>query len=268
MKSAAARNGALATDDHSLSSVRVAVSVSDHSSSRKARALARNLGLPLVPIGEAAAYNYLLVWATDRLELRDNHTRRPLYVDLAWLSAQRGRRAISRRQPLARAMGARTQNIVDATAGFGDDAFLLTAMGYRVIAVERSAVVAALLHDGVRRASKDKVLHEMLDRRLRIVTGDARDVLPRLRPRPDTIYVDPMFPPKRRRSALAHKAVRVLRDLVGHDDDAPELLRVCLRRARRRVVVKRPHYAPPLAFDPSASYTGKLVRYDVYIVKD
>jgi 16S rRNA (guanine1516-N2)-methyltransferase len=77
--------------------------------------------------------------------------------------------------------------------------------------------------------------------------------------------MDPMFPPKRKCSALAKKSLRVLRDLVGDDEDALELFEICRRHAANRVVVKRPDHVPPLFANPTTSYEGKLVRYDVYI---
>ena len=104
-----------------------------------------------------------------------------------------------------------------------------------------------------------------MSERLQSVNGDSRALLPALAPRPDAIYLDPMFPPKRRQSAAVKKEMRLLRELVGDDADAPELLEISRRVARDRVVVKRPDDAPPLAPDPSMSLTGKLVRYDVYL---
>jgi hypothetical protein len=55
-------------------------------------------------------------------------------------------------------------------------------------------------------------------------------------PPPDAVYLDPMFPPKRKASALAKKSIRMVRALVGDDDDALELFAAALRsspRARR-----------------------------------
>jgi 16S rRNA (guanine1516-N2)-methyltransferase len=81
------------------------------------------------------------------------------------------------------------------------------------------------------------------------------------------VYIDPMFPPKRRGSALPPKAAQMLRELVGHDTDAAELLAAARSIARSRVVVKRPDHAPPLADPVDAQYKGKLVRYDVYVTR-
>ncbi|MEK6592435.1 MAG: class I SAM-dependent methyltransferase, partial [Pseudomonadota bacterium] len=106
-----------------------------------------------------------------------------------------------------------------------------------------------------------------LSERLRLVNGDSRALLPTLTPRPDALYLDPMFPPKRRKSAAVKKEMRLLRELVGDDADALELLEISRGIAHDRVVVKRPDDAPPLAPDPSMSLTGKLVRYDVYLAR-
>ncbi len=232
-----------------------------------AHRLARELNLAVVDIAGVTRFHYILVKTPERLELRDNFNRRarPLYVDISASAVHGHARKLSRRQPLARALGRRTRTVVDATAGLGQDAFLMAGMGYTVTAVERSPIIAALLSDGVARGCDDERLRAALVGRLSVVTGDARDVLPTMHPKPDAIYMDPMFPPKRKRSTLPKKALRVLRDLVGDDDDATDLLAVCLQHAKHRVVVKRPHHAAALPLEPAISYEGKMVRYDVYL---
>jgi 16S rRNA (guanine1516-N2)-methyltransferase len=100
--------------------------------------------------------------------------------------------------------------------------------------------------------------------RLNIVTADACLAMPALKPQPDAVYLDPMFPPKRKKSALAKKEIRILRELVGDDPDAEDLLQISLQIATKRVIVKRHLSAPPLGQTPDKSYSGKLVRYDVY----
>ncbi|HRP63977.1 MAG TPA: class I SAM-dependent methyltransferase [Phycisphaerales bacterium] len=168
-----------------------------------------------------------------------------------------------RKQPLARAAGARTKTIIDATAGLGQDAFLLACLGYRVLAIERSPIVFALLEDGIRRAREDTRLSGAMGDRLTIMQGDAQQLIPQL-DRADAIYIDPMFPPKRNVSALPRKEIQALRAAVGDDPDAANLLETALRHAIRRVIVKRPDHAPPLREGATTSHERKLVRYDVW----
>jgi 16S rRNA (guanine1516-N2)-methyltransferase len=242
---------------------KVAVVCSDPARAAEAEALARELGVPLV--GEpAGGAELLLVVTAERLELRDGLDPRvgPVYADFGRLDLRPYGPSLSRRQPLARAFGRKVRTVVDATAGLAQDALLLALLGLRVTAIERSPVAAALARDGLRRFSAERGV--ALDARLELRTGDARTLLATL-PAPDAVYLDPMFPPKRRKSAAVRKEMRLLRALVGDDADAAELLAVARARARERVVVKRPDDAPPLAPGPHASIAGKLVRYDIYL---
>ncbi|VTN12434.1 Ribosomal RNA small subunit methyltransferase J [Raoultella terrigena] len=78
------------------------------------------------------------------------------------------------------------------------------------------------------------------------------------------VYLDPMFPHKQK-SALVKKEMRVFQSLVGPDLDADGLLEPARLLATKRVVVKRPDYAPPLAdvATPNAVVT-KGHRFDIY----
>lgn len=244
---------------------RITVSFNDDAALKtRAEELARELGLPLAITG-AADSDLQLVLTTEHLELRDCRDSRigPVHVDFSHLDLRPYSANLSRRQPLARAFGKKTHTIVDATAGYAQDALLLALMGFRVTAIERSPVVAALAHDGLRHFTALRGI--TLSEHLQLRSGDSRVLLPVIAPRPDAIYLDPMFPPKRRKSAAVKKEMRLLRELVGDDPDALELLEISRAIARDRVVVKRPDDAPPLAPDPSMSLTGKLVRYDVYL---
>lgn len=191
-------------------------------------------------------------------------------VDLGGLDTRTGAGGLSRKQPIARAVGRSSHLVIDGTAGLGQDARLLAAMGYRVIATERSPVLHALLADGLRRAAEDPGQQELLGDRLEQwpEPADVRAVLAAREaagePPPDVVYLDPMFPPRRKESALARKSVRMIRAVVGADDDAAEVL-AAARRQVRRVVVKRPPDAAPLTEDATNTFGTKLARYDVYV---
>jgi len=172
-------------------------------------------------------------------------------------------RDCSRRQPLGRAVGRSSRQVIDATAGLGNDSVRLACMGLNVTAIERSPIVAALFDDGLRAARGRPGWADIVDR-ITLRLGDATALLCKLSMQPDAVYIDPMYPPKRKRSALPPKRVQVLRAVIGDDSDARALLEIA-RSVARRVVVKRPPYAAPLADDRSHRIETKLVRYDVYI---
>jgi 16S rRNA (guanine1516-N2)-methyltransferase len=246
---------------------RIAVSFKGNEALKsRAEELARELALPLV-MAEDPDSDFQLVVTPEHLALQDARDPRlgPVFVDFSHLDLRPYSKNLSRRQPLARAFGKKTKTVVDVTAGYGQDALLLALMGFRVTAIERSPVVAALARDGLLRLAARAGTN--LSERLQLVSGDSRALVAAIVPRPDAIYLDPMFPPKRRKSAAVKKEMRLLRELVGDDPDAPELLEISRVIARDRVIVKRPDDAPPLAPDPSMSLSGKLVRYDVYLAR-
>lgn len=195
----------------------------------------------------------------------------PVRVDfidgpLGW----RARHGGGRGQTVARACGLKpgvNPDIIDTCAGLGRDAFVLATLGARVRMIERSAIIAALLADGLARAREDEDLSAWLDERLRLFQGDARALLPELcaEKKPDVIYLDPMYP-HRRKSALVKKEMRLFRGLLGDDGDAPELLALALSLAEKRVVIKRPKGAESLQGPkPSLALASKNTRYDIYL---
>lgn len=231
----------------------------------RGQALARQLDVPLINEIDRDS-SWVLAYQGGRLVLLDmrDDKAHPLCINFAAQDLRPYGPNLSRRQPLARALGKHNKTVIDATAGLGQDAFLMTAMGYQVLAIERSPVLAALLDDAISASASDQRLSRALRGRLTTIAGDARILIP-LQPPVDVIYLDPMFPPKRSKSALPKRELVLLRKLVGEDPDAEQLFSVARQHAGNRVVVKRPLYAPSLGGKPDFSQTGKLVRYDVYL---
>ena len=149
--------------------------------------------------------------------------------------------------------------LVDATAGLGRDSALLAAAGWQVVMLERQPVLQALLRDGLSRAGDFAT-------RMTLEAGDSRDWLVGHPDSMDVVYLDPMFP-QRSKSAAIKKELLWVQQLCSVDSQQDEqvLLSAGLVCARRRVVVKRPLRAPPLAgVAPASSLTGKTVRFDIY----
>jgi len=220
-----------------------------------------------------------------RLVLRDINEGRMLPLAVDFLEPRllhRLKHGLSKRQPMARALGfgsakkAGRPYVIDATAGLGVDSFFMAALGCRVLAVERSETVAALLEDGLRRlraavARGGVEPYEALNgivERLSLVKGDAREVLASLDEAecPDIVYLDPMYPEEdRSESALPKKGMQMFRRLIGDDADVESVFEIARKKARDRVVVKRPLRAPPIAgVRPTHSFEGKTARYDMY----
>ncbi len=233
----------------------------------EARAVATELGLPLMSAGPIDSV--ILGLDEKGWFLRHKELGGAVRVDfIGGAMGYRRQRGVGRRQPLAKAAGITVDfrpHVWDLTAGLGRDAFVLALLGCRVDMVERSPVIATLLADGLARARQSPELAGVVAR-MRLHRGDAMTMLAGAHEQPDVIYLDPMYP-GRDKSALVKKEMRLLRTVVGDDDDAAELLEAARQRARRRVVVKRPRLAPAIA-GPAPSYTlpGKTTRFDVYLL--
>lgn len=158
-------------------------------------------------------------------------------------------------------------HVVDATAGLGQDAFVLASLGCTVTLFERNPVIHALLADGLARAALNVDCAAIVER-MRLLEGSSIEWLARPGTEAaDVVYLDPMFP-HRDKSALVKKEMQVFRTIVGDDEDSAQLLAAALERARYRVVVKRPRKASAIeGAEPTTRIEGKSSRYDVYAIR-
>ncbi|WP_313382655.1 16S rRNA (guanine(1516)-N(2))-methyltransferase RsmJ [Pantoea sp.] len=211
-----------------------------------------------------------LVQTPTHLELRkrDEPKLGGIFVDfVSGAMAHRRRFGGGRGEAVAKAVGVKSgylPDVVDATAGLGRDAFVLAAIGCRVRMLERHPVVAALLDDGLQRGYQDAEIGGWLRERLTLIHAPSAQALGDIMPAPDVVYLDPMYP-HRQKSAMVKKEMRVFQSLVGADEDADALLEPARRLAKKRIVVKRPDYAPPLAgVATQSAVVTKSHRFDIY----
>jgi len=229
--------------------------------------LAERLAVPLYQsLDGDFPENFFLSWREGCLKLLDKEQLKKggLIVDIEPRSGEQRSWPAPKQGALAQALGRKTRTVVDATTGWGQDCLHIFRMGYEVLCMERSPVMAELLVDGFNRLAEQDWMQKLNLQPPRLLGGNAIELLATLETQADCIYLDPMFPPKRKKSALAKKSMMVLRDLLGDDQDKEQLFAAALTAAGKRVVVKSPDYAEPLGGKPNESFQGKLLRYDVY----
>lgn len=222
----------------------------------------------------AATCRFLLTqregaWSVIDLELGE---RVSLCVDfIEGRLAHRRHQGGNRNEDLCRSLGLRQTtalSICDATAGLGRDAFVMLAAGAQVVAVEREPLLVLLMRDGRDRAlayadtQGDIELLEMM-RRMEIRCAESQAFLAERRF--DVVYLDPMFP-ERRKSAAVKKDMQILQALHSEAaTDEQELWDAAWQACEYRLVVKRPLRAPPLTGrKATASVSGSAIRYDIY----
>ncbi|MDZ7923475.1 MAG: class I SAM-dependent methyltransferase [Marinagarivorans sp.] len=222
-----------------------------------------------------AQHFYTLNFDEDavRLHSHSGDKNLPILVELHTGEADyRRKHGGGKNQMIAKAVGISANfkpRVLDATAGLGGDAFVLASLGCSMSLQERSPVAHALLADGLARGYRfaceqgdGELMATFARMTLTQVSSHNLDVA-----NCDVIYLDPMFP-LRKKSAAVNKNMRAFHDLIGNDDDADALLAHALKQAVYRVVVKRPRIAPHINnTKPSYMLEGKSSRFDVYTLK-
>ncbi|MFZ2404669.1 MAG: class I SAM-dependent methyltransferase [Methylobacter sp.] len=248
--------------------IKLAVLYQGQGDSLPFRQLAERLGVPLYEsLNSDNAEEFFLTWRDGCLKLLDRELLKKggLAVDIEPRNGEQRSWPAPKDGALAQALGRKTKTVIDATTGWGQDSLHIFRMGYELLCIERSPVMAELLADGFARLAEQDWMQRLNLEPPRLLQGNAIELLANLESPPDCIYLDPMFPPKRKKSALAKKSMMVLRDLLGDDQDKERLFEAAINAAGKRVVVKSPDYAEPLGGKPSQSFQGKLLRYDVYL---
>ena len=179
------------------------------------------------------------------------------------LKAARGKKAPER--PLT---------VLDATAGLGEDSLILAAGGCHVLLCESDSVIFDLLSDALQRAQAHPELVQITDRMqavcrdsISLMHEEAERIEDGAEPAWDVVYLDPMFP-KRRKSGLVKKKFQLLQQLESPCTGEEELLAAACSVRPQRVIVKRPEKGPYLAGrKPSHSLNGKSIRCDVYLLR-
>ena len=256
---------------------RIQVIATNQSELTRAAELAEALRLPAAGVyeGPTDKTDFFLVVTPHYLGLQaaNEKMQRPFFIDFTHgTQFYRREHATLKSEMLARTLGIKPQDnalIVDATAGLGKDGFILAALGFRTILLERSPVLYVLLKDAIARANLH-TLTTAATERLQLVHTDSVAWLTQYAQSAQepisVVYLDPMFPP-RQKSAAVKKDLSLLQRFLPQTHDQEQLLRAALACATKRVVVKRPRLAEPLAdLKPHHSLVGNSSRFDVYLI--
>ncbi len=199
------------------------------------------------------------------LELRKKSSKEKICVDFLSGEFQQRLKTLSKNQPLYKAMAIKSgEKILDATAGLGKDALSFCHFGVYVTAVEENPIIFALLEDGLNRAMLNSQFKDKFSGKIQLVNDSSLEYMKGLEEKPDTIYLDPMYPHEEK-SAKPKKEMAFLRELVSVTQNVEELLETAIQTALKRVVLKRPHGSEFIG-KPSHSFESKLVRYDMYLM--
>ncbi len=154
-------------------------------------------------------------------------------------------------------------SIVDLTAGWGRDSFILATHGQQIIMSEQNPLIYSCLNFLIKIARHDEI--DEVYQRLSVVNDNSVNYLSSKDAGfADCLYIDPMFP-AHKSSALPAKDLQILQ-ILTNNLDIEELFELSLQKAKYRVVVKRPIHAKTLSDKkPDITYKEKTIRFDVYL---
>ena len=179
---------------------------------------------------------------------------KPFFLEVSkWVPLKPG-------QPLRKAVGYKGQplKILDLTAGWGQDAWLLAGLGCEVTAIEKNKLIFAFLN----------FLNKNPDPevgKLKFILDDSLHYLKTVKTdnKPDVIYMDPMFQPNKK--AASGKALWILQQITTADEkNITELFEEALKKSRKRIVVKRGKRERPFKGPLLCSFSGRAIRFDVF----
>ena len=169
-------------------------------------------------------------------------------------------KSLSRNQNLAQAIGFKNQplSVLDITAGWAKEAFLIFQLGCQVTAIESNPFVFYFVQESLEYNKIDTS-------QFQIKLGNSLNYLKSLknfRHYPDVIFMDPMF--TGRKKSLSKKPLRILKKIVGETINKQILFNTALLKAKKRVIVKRHKLDKPLQKNILCSFKGHSVCYDVF----
>jgi len=239
----------------------VSVAAASSGALAEARSVAVALSLPFADLGETQGLQLVVSETEAWLDL--SGTKVTIQFDSgAMLHRRRG----GQNELLGRAVGVKAGKcpaVFDATGGLGRDAFVLADLGCEVTLCEQAPVLQWLLQRALATASVSR--HDSVREaaaRMRLIAGNSEN---QSVPPASVIYLDPMFPERKKLAAVKKEAQALQAVSLSHDQGAA-LWQWAWQQPVERIVVKRPLRAPLLGREtPSHSLAGRSVRYDVFV---
>ena len=148
--------------------------------------------------------------------------------------------------------------ILDCTAGFGRDSFLLDSMGHDVTMIENSPIVAMLLKSALRRSNNINI---------KLFFGNAYDYMKHSNEKYDYIYIDFMFE-KLKNKSLSSKNDEALKMISFNDNDKNKIIQLAQSVSNKKVIVKEPRNTVSGILKPNYIIKTRLLKYNIYLRND
>ena len=148
----------------------------------------------------------------------------------------------------------KNSTLLDCTAGYGRDSYVLRLMGFNVTMIENSPVMSLLLNDALK---KLKLLN------FTMYHGNSYDYLSHSKKYYDYIYIDFMFN-KLKKNSLSSKNDETLKLISFQENNKNNLIRLAIKKSNSRVVVKEPKHSLSNILKPEYTIKTKLLNFNIY----
>ena len=142
------------------------------------------------------------------------------------------------------------KSLLDLTGGWGIDSFILAYHGLRVTMLEQNELVYHVSRYALNYSRSIKQTSAAANRVELIHRSSIEFLLAQKKPNQfDCIYLDPMFP-DHESTAKPAKEMQILQQLTKNQD-IEECFKLAIKKAAKRVVVKRPAKSKPFSSLPT-----------------
>ncbi len=212
--------------------------------------------LDLIPILSENPTYHLEIFQ-HKLSLLHKKDKHHVYVDFGSKQLKfRSQAHLNAELVIKAVLGKKKQatTIMDCTAGFGKDAYIMSLTGSKIIAYEFNPLMYALLKDGLNRTEIDTIILRKKNALREIKNTDC-----------EVIFIDPMYPATKK-SAKNNKEMTVLQNIIGHQPLMAEDLFIQAKlSAAKKIVIKRPIKSGfVINQKPTSQIIGKSARFDIY----
>lgn len=212
--------------------------------------------LDLIPILSKTS-NYQIELYEKRLSVYQKQDKHHVFVDFDSKQLNfRSNAHLNAELIIKAVLGKKKQptTIMDCTAGFGNDSYLLSLTGSQISAYESNPLMNALLKDGLNRAAISNITLFKKDAMQHLKNSDCQ-----------VIYIDPMYPATKK-SAKNNKQMALLQSIIGHQAQmASDLFELAKLSKAKKIVIKRPVKADFVSnIKPTSQISGKAARFDIY----
>ncbi|KAF2074584.1 hypothetical protein CYY_004091 [Polysphondylium violaceum] len=160
--------------------------------------------------------------------------------------------------------------ILDVTGGLGKDAWIMATLGSHVTVVERNPILVYLMTRALDIAKAHPEYKDIAERMTIVHQDSVEYILQNINKlsqeeKPDVVYMDPMYPSKKKDKSSSKKDIIAIRLLVGGDrGDSTIIFALSKRLAKNKIVWKKPKYAMS-TFEANHSFNSPDTRFDVYL---